>query len=909
MKTFLKKSITLVFIFCSISFCTSIFATQVISLNLQSGEKSPKSFPAPSNFNVDTASLLATWNVPVFNILSEDFESAVFPPAEWSNNTQGLGWFKTTNGSSMFFTIPSHTQYACINDDANDQNECCSYLVTPKFDLTEYDEYKLSFDSYFPGSWGETASIEYSLDEGTTWHFLQSVVKSASWISLSVDLSNLSGINGENSVRIGFHFNDNGSWAGGWAIDNVKVESKTPPQSGYNLYVNGEFYGNTSDTSYSLNPDNINFCEDYIAEVEAQYSTGFSDRIAKQITSAFSYPPSNFDTYFNWNDYIVLFWDSPDSGKKSSDLMQADLIGYKLYRNNTLIAELDTSQRWFMDPFLWPDDFLYSIVAKYDASATDCADNEGFAYSIRSYADVYIGGGPSMPFIEDWTTGQFDINQWTVDANWIIDGAVGNNAPSAKFKSEPVLTNYSKSLTSFYINARTIQTETPYDLYFDFDLKLDDNLMNGLEKMDIDILLEADTIPLYSFQNSGDIDWTHLHLNISDIAKGTVFRVRFTANGQNSANINGWWIDNLHIFGIYYLYPAAGLTAWRQGDPENDIMLNWKKPVEFDIIPGSWLNFDNETNSSAYGDNAPEFSVAMKLSEENLSTHVGQAIKKIKFYPHEELCDYTIRIWSDSGIVFEQAISDPNIGNWNEIELNPQFIIDSSQNLYIGYHCQAQTGNPAGIDSGPALPGTGDLITFDNGKHWKSLSLDYGVNANWNLAAFIEEQEDPLYPVIAYQIFRKDYESHPGGIDPEIADSTNYLCLGQVPSNTFFYLDTDLSNSGNNCYTYFVKAYYPEGLSVHSNFAWDCIFVTNKPIVKDEVKLFPNPASSFINIETAEGIEEIRICNSIGATLNIFRPGGKKDFRFETENLSPGMYNVVITTKKGKTVQKNFLKL
>ena len=906
MKTLLKKSITFVFLFCTISFCTCIYATPAISLNLQSIEKASSSFPAPSNFKVDSVSLLATWNVPVFNILSEDFESAVFPPAEWSNNTQGLGWFKSTNGSSAFFTIPAHSQYACINDDANNQNECCSYLMTKELDLTEYDGYYLSFESYFPGSWGETASLEYSLDEGISWHFLQSVEKSAGWIKLSVDLSNLSGIDGENSIRIGFHFNDNGSWTGGWAIDNVKVESKTPPQSGYNLYVNGEYYGNSSDTSFSLNPDNINFCEDYIAEVEAQYSTGYSERTSKHFTSAFLYPPGNFDAYFN--DWIILMWDSPENGKKSSNLMQADLIGYKLYRNNTLIAELDTNQRWYVDPLIWPAHLLYSIVAKYDASSTDCADNQGFAYSISSCALVSISGGPILPFIEDWTTGQFDINQWSADQNWIIDGVVGNMAPSAKFKNEPVLTNYSKSLTSYFINAKTIQTETPYSLYFDFDIRLDDSLMNGLEKMDIDILLESDTVLLYSFQNSGDLNWTRLHLDISDFAKDTVFRIRCTANGQNTESINGWWIDNIHIYGTYYLYPAVNLTAKRTGSPENQIQLNWQKPTEFDIIPGTWHNYDDGTNASAYGQDAPlVFSVAMKLNSTDLSSYVGQVIKKIKFFPDEALCNYTLRIWSDSGIVYEQAINDPEIGNWNEILLDSPFIIDSLQNYYVGFHCVTQTGSPAGIDNGPALPGKGDLITFDNGKHWRSLLSDEGIDANWNLSAFIEELEDSLYPVLGYQIYRKDFESHPGGVDPEIADSTEYVYLGNVSAVTFSYLDTDLSNSGNNCYDYYVKANYPEGLSAHSNFAWDCIYVSNNPVEENTLKIYPNPASSVISIESVSGIKQIRIYNSSGSKIADFNLSGEKKTSFNVANYASGMYNLSVITNKNEILQRKFI--
>lgn len=860
----------------------------------------------PTNLKVDSLSLRASWEAPVYFVLNQDFEGAAFPPANWTNQTQGSGWFLTTNGSSQYFSIPAHTKYACINDDGNNQNECCSYLSTPELDLTPYEGFVLEFDSYFRSSWGETASVKYSVDNGNTWRLLQPVEISSGWITQSIDLSSLSGINGENFVQIGFHFNDNGEWAGGWAIDNVKIRKKISPDLGYNIYLNGEYQGNTHDTSFFINPDNINFCEEYTAEVEAQYATGFSDRISKHFTSSFLYPPSNFDAYFN--DWIILEWDSPENGKKSSNLMQADLIGYKLYRNNMLIAELDTNQHWFVDPLIWPDNFLYSIVAKYNVPLTECADNQGFAYSIKSYAEVSISGWPLLPFNEDWTTGQFDINQWSVDQNWIIDGAVGNNAPSAKFKSEPILTDYKNSLTSFYFNSNYIQTETPYSLYFDFDIKLDDSIMNGLEKMDVDILLESDTIPLYSFQNTGDFNWTHLHLDISDIAKDTVFRIRFTANGQNTANINGWWIDNIHIYLDYYLYPPLNLTAKRTGNPENDMLLTWQKPVLGAVIPGEWKQYGSETNSGSYSPGgATDFSVAIKYSPGDLANLNGKAVKKIKFFPKEPNCDYSVRIWNDSGTLVNQAVTNLTMNSWNEIAINEPLVIDTSENLYIGYHCVPQNGNPAGYDPGPAVAGKGDLISLDGGRTWHSLSTEYSIDANWNIAAFIEGFADSATNINNYTIYRKDYESHPANIDPEMNDSLLYSYLGYVNGDTFSYLDTDLPNTDINCYSYFVKASYHEGLSLHSNYSWDCIYVSNDPVEENTLKIYPNPASSVIYVESADGIKEILVYNALGVMMEKILMNGEKKTTFDVENRTPGIYHLIITTNKAEILERRLI--
>ena len=174
------------------------------------------------------AQVLLTWDPPYGPIppdFTEDFESGELPQG-WEMISNGNGWYVTENGSSNFWTIPSHTQYVVSNDDGfngedtpdNDGND---YLVLPGLNLFGATSITLNYASFFTGAFGSTVSVEVSTDGGDSYVVVQSVVDVAEeWIMQSVDLSEFSDLA---NVKIAFHHNDNGGWASGWAIDDILI--------------------------------------------------------------------------------------------------------------------------------------------------------------------------------------------------------------------------------------------------------------------------------------------------------------------------------------------------------------------------------------------------------------------------------------------------------------------------------------------------------------------------------------------------------------------------------------------------------------------------------------------------------------------------------------------------------------
>lgn len=162
-------------------------------------------------------------------LLSEDFALGTLP-AGWSQSTNATdgGWLTGTNTSlqSTYWSIESHGNFIATNDDACDCDKSEDYLITPSMDLTGMSSVALQFQNYFDSGtlFGgtEVATVEYSLDNGTTWTILQSIVgvDNDQWDSQTVSLNSLVG---NSNVMLGFHYFDDFNWLFGWAIDDVKV--------------------------------------------------------------------------------------------------------------------------------------------------------------------------------------------------------------------------------------------------------------------------------------------------------------------------------------------------------------------------------------------------------------------------------------------------------------------------------------------------------------------------------------------------------------------------------------------------------------------------------------------------------------------------------------------------------------
>jgi hypothetical protein len=646
---------------------------------------------------------------------------------------------------------------------------------------------------------------------------------------------------------------------------------------------------------------------------------------------------SGYGLNYNWNIIGVL----DDAGAQPA----GNLASYVLYRDGSVLAEVPKTELEYWDLNLAPDTYCYDITAKYDLTVYGFPGM--FAESMKegtACVDVFYGF--PLPFVEDWTTGQFDVNFWEVGQNWIIDGQAGNPAPSAKFKWDPLLSDYESALTSWYLNATTINTTTPYKLWMDYDIKLDDRTASTAEIMDAEVWNGSQWVTMKSYANNGDFDWTSEHIDITSKAKNRVFRIRFNANGAMSGDIFSWHIDNINVYVGYIFNPPLNLIATRQGTPENDIKLTWSAP-EGGGGGGTVMNYildDGSMDNGVYWNGAGE----AWLGNEFPVTDAG-VLQSASIYMDPmpgASCSYQLEVFdADKVYVGTSAAFTPTLGDWTTVAL-PDLPFGGT--FYVMLHLNATTLSDAiGLDeNGPNA--ASDLEWFYDGSAWGKLT-DYGfapsvmgiratglvgdqkaevtfgspsqgtsyvspfgsklaangMSVNTGFAqSSADYQGDNADDMTGYNVFRRAFYTPTPGTGTGTGDWTQ---IGSTPATVTEYIDMNLSNLVTNCYEYYVTAVYTEGESVESNIDSDCIFVGLNPTAQGEVKVYPNPAVDFVNIDLTKEVRQITIYNALGSVITERVVTGESTVHLNTGNYAAGAYSVKFTTVNGDTFSRKFV--
>ncbi len=163
--------------------------------------------------------------------MEENFESGIVP-ANWTQQTSATdgGWKVGSVGalSSQYWGIPSNgsSRIAATNDDACNCTKLNDYLITEPIDMMGYNSVLMEVDIFYNENTlqnvTEEATIEVTVDGGTTWTLLQKLPGGAGWETRLFDLSAYAGMS---NVQIGFRYSDRGAWLYGIAIDNLKISA------------------------------------------------------------------------------------------------------------------------------------------------------------------------------------------------------------------------------------------------------------------------------------------------------------------------------------------------------------------------------------------------------------------------------------------------------------------------------------------------------------------------------------------------------------------------------------------------------------------------------------------------------------------------------------------------------------
>ena len=513
----------------------------------------------------------------------------------------------------------------------------------------------------------------------------------------------------------------------------------------------------------------------------------------------------------------------------------------------------------------------------------------------------------SLPFIEDWSSASFETNGWATECdNWEINNQQGNPGSTAEFKWDPMLQNdYSCSLTSDILLGNQLNVG---QIYFDFDIRLDNRNNTGSELFFVEVFDGSSWISLTSFSNDLGFDWESHHFDITEYARSVDFQIRFRATGENSFDILSWFVDNISI----YRSCAApyDLTAWGEWNGQSTFgcMVQWSAPDILFPAQDVWLHWDDGSLFSGIGlTTGDPFSVATRWDTDQLALYKNDTISMVKIHLNDtSIQNIILKIWKGenaSELIYLDTLTDITSDTWMEIPVDTILLVPEDEELWVGYSIAGYEIGlyPAGTDNGPAIAGYGDMITTD-GIQWDPLS-GFGLNYNWNIQVYIKTPESSdTSSILGFNVFR------------QLNFEPNFTFYSFVPftgtqNHEFF----DISVSMDDFICYKVNGVWGlMGDTCISDYALDedlfddyiCWMQSGMQTSnQSQIKIYPNPATNKLTISTNNEtpIEEINIYNQLGQNaLQIIQPTGSID----VSKLESGVYIIELITDEYKIRKK-----
>lgn len=328
---------------------------------------------------------------------------------------------------------------------------------------------------------------------------------------------------------------------------------------------------------------------------------------------------------------------------------------------------------------------------------------------------------------------------------------------------------------------------------------------------------------------------------------------------------------------MIYAKGDAQLAAIETGKPGG-----YPPPTD-DVI----LNYDGPNSGTAVGLTGPgEWRGAAKFPASMVNEYAGMELTTVRIYVNElkPADEIAIRVYGMNldylpGPMLADDPFTPLFLDWNEIDLTTPVPI-TGEDIWIGFwvnQTEAET-YPIGVDDGPANP-NGDW--FSSGPGWSHLSGDY----NWNLQGVLTG--DPIEGWLSTDITEGTLVA--GDMDniEVMFDATN-LVIGD------YYADLVIvSNDPENNFL---------EIPVHLSVV-DGTGIGEGDNSRIEMLVYPNPASSAVNVQANLTIDRLTIYNHIGQTVSEVT-SDETSVRVNTEAFEAGVYFIRIETANGYTTQK-----
>lgn len=523
----------------------------------------------------------------------------------------------------------------------------------------------------------------------------------------------------------------------------------------------------------------------------------------------------------------------------------------------------------------------------------------------------------SLPFLEDWSSGSFETNNWTTSCtNWKINIDQGNEKPCTEFSSNPVMVNYSCLLTSDEFITESIFVG---EIFLEFDVKLIDFEETGKEKLYVEIYDGNTWLRIKEFNNNGDTEWLENTINITEIAIGNNFKVRFNATGQDTYKMASWFIDNISVYNNCDApYDLDGWAITYEYD-EWWAEILWKAPESSIIIDSVWKYWHDDQCSYVFGipDTGIDYSVAIRWDVGQLAEYNGDTIGSIKFEGGNDfLSTIVLKVWKEENaaeLVYEDTVTgDLLVNEWNEIALNTPVIIDGYDEYWVGFTVDGFEVEyyPFMLDGGPAKVGYGSMF-YTDAVGWRPFSESYPFfDYNFKIQMKLINNDTIPTNCLGFDLFRED------------ENSSGFEWYDYIPfeqgEERYEYIDVFVPSGSDWEYCYRVNATWGfNGDTCISEYAINVIpiykYVCVRPWIgidetgHSDLNIYPNPVINNLIVKATLNIDEIKIFNMEGQLLFNKEFNGLDKADIAVSFLPPGIYLLQIQTRKGVVTEK-FLK-
>ena len=615
------------------------------------------------------------------------------------------------------------------------------------------------------------------------------------------------------------------------------------------------------------------------------------------------------------NDVIFGLEFGEDNGSMSY-IVPENLLGFNLYKNTEFldyieyVEEQNEFEYWDYD--VEPGCHEYEVTALYDLYPYGIPEDTAESGS-EGPAIICGGAAFPMPFYEDWESGSFENHEWSASSeNWIVNHEIGNPGKSAEFKGLPELHNYELELESFFIYTWDIVDGT---MYFDFDIKLVDIEENASEKFIPGIYTNQEFHPMDTLYNSGTTEWLSKHYDVTDLFKdghinnSHYFRLVFKVEGENSSNIDSWFIDNIYVY--HLCEEPQNLSLEPQFGYEYSIAkLNWEPP----FAPYHWLYYHDNTFENSLSSIEPGLGFAQLFIPEDHPATIQKA--KLFIGDHLNYQNYIdVYLLSGdgntilAGPITVQAVEENSwiTINFGEVSIGEGHFLIYVQNLQ-------ENGPFLAVDDELENPNLyygnpGNFTALNQwGYHFVSSCQAY---ITYNQTGNIVNNSNVLQPVS--KNFRPKISLSNQQYMPEKAANQRALTGYNIWRNNeliqtnwpeTYYNDT-IYEAGE--YSYFISALYDQCESdttgtVHISF----FAAVNSYTESNQIIIYPNPVQEQLNIilnSQEDVIHHFTLTSVSGQPVVSLSPVSRR-IRLSISRLPEGLYIAEIRTGNKREFRK-----